>query len=49
MCLTNEGKISHKKMWYNYRKKMLIRRAKPNRMIDDPDNQLPDNWSSTLY
>jgi hypothetical protein len=36
-------------MQYNYSKKMFIRRAKPVRMIGDPDNQRPDNWSSTAF
>jgi hypothetical protein len=25
------------------------RRAKPFRIIGDPDNQLPDKWSSTIH
>jgi hypothetical protein len=48
--LTNSGRggdLSYKKM-YNYSKKMFTRRAKPVRMIDDPDNQRPDKWSSPV-
>jgi len=28
--------------------KIFTRRAKPNRIIGDPDNQLPDKWSSIV-
>ena len=27
----------------------FTRRAKPIRIIDGPDNQLPDNWNSTVF
>jgi len=36
-------------MQYNYSKKMFTRRAEPVGMIGDPDNQLPGNWSSTVF
>jgi len=36
------GDFSHKKVYYNYRMKMLKGRAKPIRIMDDPDYQLPD-------
>jgi len=35
-------KINHKKMYYNYSKKMFTGRAKPIRIIGEPDNQRPD-------
>jgi len=41
--------LRYKKMQYNYSKKMFTRRAKPVGMIGDPDNQLPGNWSSTVF
>jgi hypothetical protein len=46
----NWGKnLSHKKMWYvQLLYKMFTRRAKSIRIIGDPDNQLPDKWSSTV-
>jgi hypothetical protein len=28
---------------------MFTRRTKPIQIIGDPDNQLPDKWSSTVY
>ena len=41
--------LSHKKkMQYNYSQKIFTGTAKPIRIIGDPDNQLPDNWSSTV-
>ena len=39
-------KLSYKKLQYSY--SIFTRRAKPIRIIGDPDNQLPDKWSSTL-
>jgi len=33
---------------YNNSKKMFTRRAKPIRIIGDPDNERPDKWSSTV-
>ena len=49
MYLTIEGggDLSHKNMQYNYSKKMFSRRAKPIRIIGNPDNQRPDKWSYT--
>ena len=38
----------HEIMQYNYSKQIFRGRAKPIRIIGDPDNQLPDNWSSTV-
>jgi len=35
-------------MQYNYSKVMFTGIAKLIRIIDDPDNQLPDNWSSPV-
>jgi len=35
-------------MQYSYSKKMLTRRAKPFRIIFDPDNQSPDKRSFDL-
>jgi len=35
-------------MQYKYSKKMFNLRSKPIWLIGDPDNQLPDKWSSTL-
>jgi hypothetical protein len=35
-------------MQYNYSMEMFIGKAKPIRIIGDPDNQLPDKWSSTV-
>jgi hypothetical protein len=32
-------------MWYNYSKKIFTGRAKPIRIIGEPDNQLPDKGS----
>jgi hypothetical protein len=40
--------LSHKNM-YNYSRKCLTGRAKPIRLIDDPDNYRPDKWSSTVF
>jgi uncharacterized protein YcfJ len=42
------GNLSHKIIEYNCSKQMSSGRAKPIRIIGDPGNQLPDNWSSTL-
>ena len=36
-------------MCYNYSKKMFTGRAKPIRIIGDPDSQRPDEWSYTVY
>jgi len=35
-------------MQYKYSKKTFNLRAKSIRLLDDPDNQLPDKWSSTV-
>ena len=40
--------LNHKKVQYNYSTKMFTRRAKPIRIIGVPDNQRPDEWSSTV-
>ena len=49
MYLTNGGKyLSHKKMQYSYSTIMFTGRAKPIRIIGDPDNQRPDKWSYTV-
>jgi hypothetical protein len=40
--------LSHKKMQYNYSAKMFTRRAKPIRIICNPDNQRPDKCSATV-
>ena len=40
--------LSHNKMKYNYSKNMFTLKAKPYRLFGDPDNQLPDKWSSTV-
>ena len=42
------GHLSHKKMEYNYSKKMFTGRVKPIRIIGDSNNQRPDRWSSTV-
>ena len=43
MYLTVWGEnLSHKKMQYNYSKKMFTGRVKPIGIIGDPDNQRPD-------
>jgi hypothetical protein len=34
--------LSYKKMQYNYSEKMFTGRAKPIRIIGEPDNQSPD-------
>jgi hypothetical protein len=49
MYLTTEENSSHEKMFYNYSKKMRIRRVKRIHIIDDPDNQRPDKWSSAVF
>jgi hypothetical protein len=51
LCIfENLGKnSSHKKMHYNYSKKMFTGRAKQTRIIGEPDNQRPDKWSSTVF
>jgi len=33
---------------FNSSKKMFTRRAKPIRIIGDPDNQVLDKWNSTV-
>ena len=33
---------------YSYSKKMFTPKAKRIRKIGDPDNQLPDEWNSTV-
>jgi hypothetical protein len=43
------GDLSHKKMRYNYSKKMFTGRAKPVRIIGDPDNQRPVISGVLLY
>jgi len=35
-------------MQYNYSMKMFTQRAKPIRIIGEPDNQRTDKWSSTV-
>ena len=35
-------------MYYDYGKEMLTGRVKPIRIIGDPDNQRPDECSSTV-
>ena len=35
-------------MYYNYSNKLFTGRAKPIRIIGDPDNHLADEWSSTV-
>jgi len=40
--------FSHKKMYYNYKKKMFTGKTQPIRIIGEPDNQRPDKWSSTV-
>ena len=40
--------LGHKKMYYNYSKKMFTGRAEPIRIIGEPDNQRPDKWSSNV-
>ena len=46
MYLRNLGeKLCHKKMQYNYSKKMFTRRAKPIRIIGDLDSHRPNKWS----
>jgi hypothetical protein len=35
-------------MQHNFSKKMFTGRAKPIRIIGVPDNQLADEWSSTV-
>jgi hypothetical protein len=36
-------------MQYNYSKKIFTGRAKPIRIIGDPDNQRPDEWIFNLF
>jgi hypothetical protein len=49
MYLTvGEKNLNHKKMQHNYSKKKFTGRAKTIRIIGDPDNQLPNKWSSTV-
>jgi hypothetical protein len=43
------GDLSHKKMYRIYSTKMFTGRAKPIRIIGDPDNHRPDKWSYTVY
>jgi hypothetical protein len=43
-----EGNLSYKLTQHNYSKKMFTWRSRPIRIIVNPDNQLPDKWSSTL-
>ena len=43
-----EKKLSHKKTQYSYSKEMFTGRTKPLRIIDEPDNQRPDKWISTV-
>jgi len=45
-----KGRILFEQATYatDYSKKIFTRRDKPNRIIGDPDNQLPDKWSHTL-
>ena len=40
--------LSHKNMQFIYGRKMFSGRAKPIRVIGDPDNQLSDKRSSTV-
>ena len=40
--------LRRKKMQYNYSTKMFSGRAKPIRVIGDPDNQRSDKWSSSV-
>jgi hypothetical protein len=48
MYLTTGGEnLSHINMQYTNSNKMFTRRAKPTRIIDDPNNQRPDKWRST--
>ena len=42
------GQSHERQMQYSYSKKMVTGRADPIRIVDGPDNQLPDEWSSTL-
>jgi len=35
-------------MQYNYSDEKFAGRAKPIRIIGEPDNQSPDKWSSTV-
>ena len=42
------GDLSHKQKRYNYSKKTSTGKAKPIRVIGDPDKQCPDNWSSSV-
>jgi hypothetical protein len=45
----NWGKnLSHAKVQFNYSKKMFNGKAKLIRLIGDPDEQLPNNWSSAV-
>jgi hypothetical protein len=44
-----EKNSSHKKTQYNYSKEMSTGRAKPIRIIGDPDNQRPDKRSATIF
>jgi len=48
MCWQWGKTLSHKNTQYNYDKKMFIRRAKPIRIIGDPDNHQTDKWSFTV-
>ena len=48
MFLRIGEKFGHKKISYNYSKKMFIRRAKPIQIIGDPVNQRPDKRSSSV-
>ena len=41
--------LNHKKMQYSYSKKMFTGRAKPIRIIGDPENHRPDERSSTVH
>jgi len=34
---------------YSYSKEMFTERAKPFRIIGSPDNERPDQWSSTVF
>jgi len=36
-------------MNYSYSKKKFSGRAKPDRIIGFPDNQLPDKWSCNVF
>ena len=45
---TGGENLGHKKTQVNYSKEMFTGRAKPVRIIGDPDNQRTDEWSSTV-